>query len=156
MTARRTIQNAPQRPRVDKDGRFTPEWHELPPQPKTRRRGRPAGGWGASVSEHVEVRGFTMEPDPANPALMRQTAYCRFCAAHRPDEDPRWPCGTARLAWALQRSAEFGHYFALGVPAATPQHLPGPFNLCQAEPCAAARAVLAASEPDLPLGMEDL
>ena len=98
------------------------------------------------MSEHVEVRGFTMEPDPANPALMRQTAYCRFCAAHRPDEDPRWPCGTARLAWALQRSAEFGHYFALGVPAATPQHLPGPFNLCQAEPCAAARAVLAGED----------
>jgi hypothetical protein len=46
---------------------------------------------------HVEVRGPTMEPDPADPGRLRPTAYCGFCAAHRPDEDPRWPCETARL-----------------------------------------------------------
>ena len=63
------------------------------------------------MSQHVEVRGTTMEPDPANPALMRQTAYCRFCAQHRPDEDPRWPCETARYeaalddVWSYSRSA---------------------------------------------------
>jgi hypothetical protein len=44
-----------------------------------------------------------MEPDPANPSLMRQTAYCRFCAIHRPDEDPRWPCETGRLEAEIAR-----------------------------------------------------
>ena len=53
----------------------------------------------------------------------------------------------ARLRAALKTSAEFGHYFALGVPSTTPQHLPGPFDLCRAGPCAEARAALAPSEP---------
>lgn len=49
----------------------------------------------------------------------------------------------ARLRVALENSAEFGHYFALGVPSTTPQHLPGPFDLCQAGTCKEARAALA-------------
>jgi len=42
------------------------------------------------------VLGSTLEPDPADPGQLRQTAFCAWCAAHRPDEDPRWPCSSAR------------------------------------------------------------
>ena len=55
---------------------------------------------------HVEVRGSTMEPDPADPTRMRRTAYCRWCADSRHRDDPRWPCETAALldvAEAVQR-----------------------------------------------------
>jgi hypothetical protein len=44
-----------------------------------------------------------MEPDPTNPGQMRQTAYCGFCAAHRPDEDWRWPCEAAGLLAEIDR-----------------------------------------------------
>jgi hypothetical protein len=52
----------------------------------------------AALAElHVKKRGHSMEPDPAKPGFVRQTAYCPFCAAHRPDEDPRWPCEISAL-----------------------------------------------------------
>lgn len=39
----------------------------------------------------------TLEPDPAGLTRMRQTAFCGWCAPHRPDDDSRWPCQTTRL-----------------------------------------------------------
>jgi len=54
-----------------------------------------------------------MELDPADPTQLRQTAFCAWCAVHRPDEDPRWPCSSARaeitigqLLSALSRIAQ--------------------------------------------------
>jgi hypothetical protein len=59
---------------------------------------------------HIKARHFrstkdTMEPEPANPGGIRQTAYCQFCATSRPDEDSRWPCETARLLADAERAA---------------------------------------------------
>ena len=53
---------------------------------------------------HVEVRGDSMEPDPAKPGYMRPTVFCRWCADHRPDEDMRWPCETVALLDRLERA----------------------------------------------------
>jgi len=61
-----------------------------------------------AAGTHERTTKPTMEPDPANPALIRQTAYCQWCAFHRPDEDPRWPCETARLLAAIQESRAGG------------------------------------------------
>jgi hypothetical protein len=56
----------------------------------------------AARSRHVQVFGWSMEPDPTNPGTMRQTTYCRFCA--RDDDlapavsiDWRWPCLAGRV-----------------------------------------------------------
>ena len=59
----------------------------------------------AIEARHVERLGSTMEPDPSDPDLMRRTAFCAWCASHRPDEDMRWPCETARLLAALRAAA---------------------------------------------------
>ena len=50
-----------------------------------------------TAGAHTRTTKPTMEPDPGDPTKVRQTAYCQWCATHRPDEDPRWPCETARL-----------------------------------------------------------
>ena len=70
-------------------------------------RARLVAGVEKLLAEHVEVRGKSMEPDPEHPGLIRQTAFCRWCAAHRPDEDPRWQCEAARVL-ALIRDTEGG------------------------------------------------
>lgn len=56
----------------------------------------------AIEARHYERLGSTMEPDPNDADLVRRTAFCPWCVAHRPDEDFRWPCETARLLAALE------------------------------------------------------
>jgi hypothetical protein len=53
-------------------------------------------------ARHTKVVGDSVEPDPVNPDGWRQTAYCAFCAEHRPDEDMRWPCETMTLLDAVE------------------------------------------------------
>jgi len=87
----------------------------------------------AALAElHVEKRGHSMEPDPAKPGFVRQTAYCPFCAAHRPDEDPRWPCEISALVRV-----------ALAAKEHLAQTCPSPTD-CARPHCVALRAALEA------------